>query len=149
MTAPVSRIFRVFVAHPKSLPDEEVPQLAEDVRRAATGFKLRDGSVAAPVVTTARDYFKEWSDKYGFPINWAAYTESVVGYVTAFSRDPKFHMLVIGPTGVVGAATARMYEVGRTRPWFYLNTEKKLVRIVGINRVQDMNQKTGWVVVPA
>lgn len=134
----------VIVLHPKQLEDEEINDLVTHVDR------LVYDAVKDPCdVKSAREVFLEFEKKHGKPVNWTRWTRHVVGPKEAFSKEPRFHILVVAPESIVGKATADIVsEAIRAgiSTILRLTPDATLVKVTKVVALDPDSLTRGWVV---
>lgn len=145
-----SYIRRLFVAHPKSLPDEELQKFVERIRRAFAGHHLRDGSALELEITTGRESAAEWEkSRVGKPFDWTAWQMLVTGSTKPWGGEPRFHYFVVGPELTLGRATAGlvMLALKYGRQVLYVNDQDQLQAVRAVGARNTNSWKDGFVAV--
>lgn len=140
-------IRRIYVAHPKSIPDAELADYVEKVTRAFTGQTLKDGSLLTPEIVSGRDSFLAYqAERRGLPANWSAWLDYILGTTQPFGGEPRFHYYVVGPTRAVGKVTADIVKkaLARNRQVLHVNEEGVLQKVTALFPANEGNWKAGW-----
>ncbi len=138
----------VFLCHSKSIPDAELEDFLEQVRRAFQGRTLANGSPLEIEITTGRESAEAWiAERRGQAFNWGLWIAHVTGVTTPFGGEPRYHYYVVGPERVIGRATADLLRkaLAAHRRVFCLD-EGKLVAVRSIATNDDKDWKRGFCV---
>lgn len=139
-------IRRLFVAHPKSIPDDELDDFVNAIKRAFAGRTLTDGSTIELEITTGRMSAEAWiRDHKGLPFNWGGWQDHVTGTTATFGGEPRYHYFIVGPWRVIGKATAGLVQLAsaRKRKLMFLE-EGKLLAVNGVEKSGSDSWKSGW-----
>ena len=140
-------IRRLFVAHPRNVLDGDLAELVEGITRAFAGRTLASGEPIELEITTGRASAKAWEEAHrGLAFNWKAWQRSILGTVGgAFSTEPAFHYFVVGPSLVIGRATAEILEktLASRRTVMYLD-DGTLRKVARVAKIREDDWKTGW-----
>lgn len=147
----VHTIRRVFLAHPKEISDENLAEFTELAKKTFSAMRLRDGTLCAPDITTARDSVLAWQKlRVGKPFDWTAWQTHVTGSTKPWGGEPRFHYFLVGPALTVGRATAGLlllaFRYQRTVLAFNDNSTA-LVKVASVAAFEPNNWKAGWRVI--
>lgn len=110
--------YRLFLAHPKNLSDEEIDALRDSVR-GAVAYALPDRDVE---VTTGRDDYATTFRRCG---TWTAWAKNVATGVEYGTGLPRYHAIVVAPVSAVGKATGEILRAAMSahKPVFLFQGE--------------------------
>lgn len=138
---------RILILHPKSTELDEVEALAAMLRQHPDLPKLVPGGHTWDV-TTGRDSFLAFEEKYGKPVNWGRWFSQITGTVTPFGAEPTFHIFIVAPESYVGKATKDIVAAAlqKGRIVLRLTPDQELKRVTKVVAVDPTNFKRGWIV---
>lgn len=140
---------RVFVAHAKGIPDDQLINIREALRDT---LKKKNPAYTFNVVNGKDDYEQRAANG---KLSWNFWTKSVADFRDASTRDPRFHLIIVPAESMdialgyvgVGKATAMIvklcHETGKQISAFDFDNNQGYA-IVGASTRDEKDYVSGW-----